>query len=161
MKTSTQMLSCKICEFFRNTFYRTPPVAVSEQTQEISVVHLAKGFFGHLDWWLSNIMLNLSTKSSSDISLLFKLKYAAISLILWTVNSHVIRTNFVYMNTQKWLVQKESDIRSEKVEMISTFQWNRHFRKIPVNKTFTHLQKQKSDVVATFRLHSVSCKISF
>ena len=86
MKTSTQMLSCKICEFFRNTFYRTPPVAVSEQTQEISVVHLAKGFFGHLDWWLSNIMLNLSTKSSSDISLLFKLKYAAISLILWTVN---------------------------------------------------------------------------
>ena len=86
METSTQLLSCKIREFFSNTLYRTPPVAVSEQTQEISVVHLAKGFFGHLDWWLSNIMLNLSTKSSSDISLLFKLKYAAISLILWTVN---------------------------------------------------------------------------
>ena len=36
--------------------------------------------------WLSNIMLNLLTKSSFDISLLFKLKHAAISLLLWTVN---------------------------------------------------------------------------
>ena len=157
MKTSTQMLSCKICEFFRNTFYRTPPVAVSEQTQEISVVHLAKGFFGHLDWWLSNIMLNLSTKSSSDISLLFKLKYAAISLILWTVNSHVIRTNFVYMNTQKWLVQKESDIYSERkswndfyFSVESTFQENSS------KQNFYAFAKSKKrccrDIPLTFRL---------
>ena len=157
MKTSTQMLSCKICEFFRNTFYRTPPVAVSEQTQEISVVHLAKGFFGHLDWWLSNIMLNLSTKSSSDISLLFKLKYAAISLILWTVNSHVIRTNFVYMNTQKWLVQKESDIYSERkswndfyFSVESTFQENSS------KQNFYAFAKAKKrccrDIPLTFRL---------
>ena len=27
--------------------------------------------------------------------------------------------------------------------MISTFQRNRHFRKVPVNKTFTHVQEQK------------------
>ena len=27
--------------------------------------------------------------------------------------------------------------------MISTFQWNRHFRKVLVNKTFTHVQEQK------------------
>ena len=157
MKTSTQMLSCKICEFFRNTFYRTPPVAVSEQTQEISVVHLAKGFFGHLDWWLSNIMLNLSTKSSSDISLLFKLKYAAISLILWTVNSHVIRTHFVYMNTQKWLVQKESDIYSERkswndfyFSVESTFQENSS------KQNFYAFAKAKKrccrDIPLTFRL---------
>ena len=157
MKTSTQMLSCKICEFFRNTFYRTPPVAVSEQTQEISVVHLAKGFFGHLDWWLSNIMLNLSTKSSSDISLLFKLKYAALSLILWTVNSHVIRTHFVYMNTQKWLVQKESDIYSERkswndfyFSVESTFQENSS------KQNFYAFAKAKKrccrDIPLTFRL---------
>ena len=157
MKTSTQILSCKICEFFRNTFYRTPPVAVSEQTQEISVIHLAKGFFGHLDWWLSNIMLNLSTKSSSDISLLFKLKYAAISLILWTVNSHVIRTHFVYMNTQKWLVQKESDIYSERkswndfyFSVESTFQENSS------KQNFYAFAKAKKrccrDIPLTFRL---------
>ena len=27
--------------------------------------------------------------------------------------------------------------------MASTFQWNRHFRKVSVNKTFTHVQDQK------------------
>ena len=33
--------------------------------------------------------------------------------------------------------------RSGKVEMISTFKRNRHFRKVLVNKTFTHVQVQK------------------
>ena len=51
-------------------------------------------------------------------------------------------THFVYMNTLK-------------VEMIPTFKRNRHFTKVLVNKTFTHVQEQKSDVAATFRLHSV------
>ena len=88
--------------------------------------------------WLSNIMLNLLTERSFDISLLFKLKYAAISLILWTVN------NTVYMNTPKyWFKKKATFVRGEKVEMISTFQRNRHFRKVSVNKTFTHVQEQK------------------
>ena len=36
--------------------------------------------------WLPNTMLNLLTKTSFDISLLFQLKYTAISLRLWTVN---------------------------------------------------------------------------
>ena len=32
------MFSCEICESFKNTFfYRTPPVAASEQTQDISL----------------------------------------------------------------------------------------------------------------------------
>ena len=32
----------------KNTFfYRTPPVTASEQIQEISVVHLTKGFLGY------------------------------------------------------------------------------------------------------------------
>ena len=45
----TQVFSCEICEFFKNKFFnRTPPVAASEQTQEITVVYLATGFFGHL-----------------------------------------------------------------------------------------------------------------
>ena len=123
MKTSTQMLSCKICEFFRNTFYRTPPVAVSEQTQEISVVHLAKGFFGHLDWWLSNIMLNLSTKSSSDISLLFKLKYAAISLILWTVNKSCYNDSLCFHEYTKMtgLKRKRHLFREEKLKWFLLF----------------------------------------
>ena len=40
----------EICEIFKDTFfYRTTPVAASEQTQEISVVHfVAKWCFGHL-----------------------------------------------------------------------------------------------------------------
>ena len=39
----------KFANFLRTSFfYRTPPVAASEQTQEISVVQLAKGFFGRL-----------------------------------------------------------------------------------------------------------------
>ena len=74
-------------------------------------------------------------------------------------------THFVYMNTQKWLVLKKREI-VEKVEIISTFQRNRHFRKVSVNKTFTHVQEQKkrfrSDIplafrpaFITFHLHSV------
>ena len=43
--------------------------------------------------------------------------------------------------------------------MISTFKWNRHFRKALVNKTFTHVQEQKN-VAAAFRLNSVQCKIT-
>ena len=46
--------------------------------------------------------------------------------------------------------------------MISNFQRNQHFRKVSVNKTFTHVQVQKiSDVAATFRLLFVQCKIAF
>ena len=56
----------------------------------------------------------------------------------------------------KIIKKKATFVRSEKVEMISTFERNRHFRKVSVNKTFTHVQEQKkSDVAATFRLHSV------
>ena len=39
--------------------------------------------------------------------------------------------------------KKATFIRSGKVEMVSLFQRNRHFRKVPVNKTFTHVQEQK------------------
>ena len=39
-ETATLVLSCEICEIFKNNFFhRRPPVAASEQTQEISVVH--------------------------------------------------------------------------------------------------------------------------
>ena len=45
--------------------------------------------------------------------------------------------------------------------MISLFQQNRHFRKVSVNKTFTHVQEQKkSDVTATLRLHSAQCEMA-
>ena len=44
------MLSCEICEIFKNNFlHRRDPVAASEQTQESSEVHcMAKWYFGHL-----------------------------------------------------------------------------------------------------------------
>ena len=50
-------------------------------------------------------MLNMLNKSSFDISLLFKLKYAAILLLSYIVNKGevicVIMTHFACMNTQK------------------------------------------------------------
>ena len=52
---------------------------------------------------LSNKMLNLLTKSHFNFNL-----YCG----LW--RSHVIMTDFVCMNTQKWLVWKVSDICSER-----------------------------------------------
>ena len=51
-------------------------------------------------------------------------------------------THFVYMNTQNdWFKKKATFVWSGKVEMISTFRRNRHFKK--VNKSFTHVQEQK------------------
>ena len=53
-------------------------------------------------------------------------------------------THFVYMiHKNDWFKKKATFVRSEKVEMIYTFQRNRHFRKASVNKTFTHVQEQK------------------
>ena len=53
-------------------------------------------------------------------------------------------THFVYMNTLKLLFKKKATfVRSGKVEMISTFKRNRHFRKALVNKTFTHVEEEK------------------
>ena len=48
-ETPTQVFFCEICKIFKNIFFfRTLPVAASEQTQEISVVHcVTKGFFVH------------------------------------------------------------------------------------------------------------------
>ena len=52
-------------------------------------------------------------------------------------------THFVYLNTlNDWFKNKATFFRIGKVE-ISTFQQNRHFRKVLVNKTFTHVQEQK------------------
>ena len=71
-------------------------------------------------------------------------------------------THFVYMNTQNdWFKKKATFVWSGKVEMISSLQKNQHFRKVSVNKTFTHVQEQKSNVAATFCLHSTQCKITF
>ena len=54
-------------------------------------------------------------------------------------------THFVYMNHKNdWFKREATFIRSGKVEMISTFKRNRHFRKVLVNKTFTHVQEQKN-----------------
>ena len=39
--------------------------------------------------------------------------------------------------------EKATFVRSGKVEMISTFQRNGHFRKVLVNKTFTHAKSKK------------------
>lgn len=44
--------------------------------------------------------------------------------------------------------------------MISTFQRDRHFRKVSVKQNFNACARaKKSNAVATFRLHSVQCKM--
>ena len=82
--TPIQVLSSEICGLFKNTFFnRTPP-----DPGDLC------GLFGNRIFqsfsislpWLSNIMLNLLTESSFDISLLFKLEYAPMSLILRILN---------------------------------------------------------------------------
>ena len=45
--------------------------------------------------------------------------------------------------------------------MISTFRWNRRFRKVSVNKTLCMYKSKQSNVSATIHLHYVKCKISF
>ena len=41
--------------------------------------------------------------------------------------------------------KKATFVQNVKVEMISTSQWNEHLRKVPANKTFTHVQEQKKE----------------
>ena len=53
---------------------------------------------------------------------------------------------FLWIHKNDWFKKKATFVRSEKVEMISTFQQNRHFRKVSVNKTFTHVQEQKKEM---------------
>ena len=92
-------------------------------------------------------MLNLLTKSSFDISLWFKLKYAVILLLSYIVDCEQAMLQYsLYLHecTKMSVLKKTAAfIWSEKVEMISTFQRSRHFRKVSVNKTFTHLQEKK------------------
>ena len=85
-------------------------------------------------------MLNLLNKSSFDISLLFKLKYAAISLILWTVNKPCYNDSFCLHEYTKMigLKRKRHLFGAKKSE--STFDIS---SKMSVNKTFTHVQEQK------------------
>ena len=52
-------------------------------------------------------------------------------------------TLFTRIHKNDWFKKKATFVRSGKVEMISTFQRNRHFRKVLVKKTFTHVQEQK------------------
>ena len=66
-------------------------------------------------------------------------------------------THFVYMNTQKSLFKKKATfVRSGKVEMISTFKRNRHFRKVLVKKLLRMCKSKnkrcRRDIPLTFRL---------
>ena len=109
--------------------------------------------------WLSNIMLNLLTKSSFDISLLFKLKYAAILLLrcceLWI--SHVIMNHFVYTNTQTMISLK----RNRQFLGVKKLKWFLLFSGVDISGSvskqnfYACARAKKSDVAATFRLHSV------
>ena len=54
-------------------------------------------------------------------------------------------THFVYTNLKNgWFKKKATFVRSGKVEMISTFQRNRHFRKVLVNKPFRTCKSKKA-----------------
>ena len=103
----TRVFSCEVCELFKNTFFTKNFRWLLLNKPGNLRGSFSKGIFWLFSItlpWLSNIMLNLLTKSFFDISLLFKLNYAAISLILWTVNKSCYKTHFVYMNTQKWFI---------------------------------------------------------
>ena len=67
---------------------------------------------------------------------------------------------FTWILKNDWFKKKATFAQSGKVEMISTFQRNRHLRKVLVNKTFTHVQEQKKrcrgDIALTFRLISLT-----
>ena len=66
--------------------------------------------------------------------------------------------HFVYLILKNnWIKKKALFVWGGKVEMIPSFQRNRHFSKVLVNKTFTHVQKAKKkrcrrDISLTFRL---------
>ena len=123
-ETPTQVISCKICDIFRNNlFYGTPQVDASEQTGELLNYFWTswdfcgssgKGIFWSFNislLWLSNIMLNLLIKSSFDISLLLKLKQAAISLKLWTVNKPCYNDSFcLHEDKNHWFKKKATFI---------------------------------------------------
>ena len=50
---------------------------------------------------------------------------------------------FTWILKNDWFKKKATFARSGKVEMISTFQRNHYFKKVLVNKIFTHVQEQK------------------
>ena len=84
------MFSWEIYKIFKNIFfYRTTPVAASEQTQEISVVHcVAKWCCGHLAQvlFIQYHAKIVKTKSPFYISLFSTLKHAAILLLSYIVD---------------------------------------------------------------------------
>ena len=106
---------------FKNTFFYGTPLVAGK-----SLWFIWQGIFWSFSIslpWLYNIMLNLLTESFFDISLLFKLKYGNISLILWTVNKSCYETHVMFTQIHKidWFKKKVTFVCSEKVEMISTF----------------------------------------
>ena len=93
--------------------------------------------------WLSNIISNLWTKSSFDISFYSSWSTQPFRLYCGLWICHTTMTHFVYTWIYKndWFQKKAAFVRSEKVEMISTFQ--RKVSKKP--KTFMHVLEQKKN----------------
>ena len=54
------------------------------------------------------------------------------------------------------LKTKATFVRSGKIEMVSTFQRSQYFRKVLVNKTFTHVQKKKKTMSPLHSAYSPS-----
>ena len=82
-----------------------------------------------------------------------------IIIIIIIITTTTTTTTIIIIPKNDWFKRKATFARSGKFEKISTFQRNRHFRKMLVNKTFAHVQEQKkSNVAATFRLHPSSVK---
>ena len=73
------------------------------------------------------------------------------------MKSHVIMTHFVYMNTQKWLVLKKSDICSERKNWNGFyFSAESIFQESVSKQNFYACSKEKKNYVApTFRLQSI------
>ena len=64
-------------------------------------------------------------------------------LFRWSKFTHPNCLTYIKKPNWERVKKKATFVQSEKVEMVFTFQRNRHFRKVSVNKTFTHVQEQK------------------
>ena len=88
-ETPTQLFSCKICKIFKNTFFTEHSGGCFLTNPDLCGTLCGEGFFWSFSTslpWLSNIMLNLLSKSSFDISLLFKLNHAVTLFLSYIVD---------------------------------------------------------------------------
>ena len=180
--------SMKIAKFLRTHFLTEHLrwLRLNKQSGSVWFNVWRKNFwsFGASQTWLSNAMLNLRTENSFDISLLFKLKYAAIWLLSYE-NKPCCNMNIRELNKNiRELVMSlnkpcyNDSLCLHEYTKIIGLKRKRHFfgaeklkwfllssridisEKSQETKLLRMCKSKKSNVAGTFRLYSVSCKIA-